>query len=278
MRHDSATNGYVGSDAPLSWRMFGAQQRALREKKQLTQEELGKSAGYSTGHVREVEAAKRRPTLNYAETIDRALAAGGVLLTVAQELLESKHPEWFEAYAHTEAKARRLYSYSALTIDGLLQTEDHARSVLSMNVPTLDVDRVEELVSARLDRQKLLTRKPQPTLGFVLEQVTLERPIGGAALHKRQLEHLIACAEMRNVSIQVLETRVTTHVGLDGPMMLLETPDGTTLGYVEVQGVNRILTDPVWVGDLDQRYGIIRSQALSPERSLDLIKAMAGAL
>ncbi|PNE43472.1 hypothetical protein AOB60_00675 [Streptomyces noursei] len=258
--------------------MLGAQQKALREKKGLTREELGKRAGYSTGHVGEVETAKRKPTLQYVESVDRALGTDGVLLTVAQELLESKHPEWFEEYALTEARARRLYSYSAHTIDGLLQTEEHARAVLSMNVPTLDVERVEELVSARLDRQKLLTRKPQPTLSFVLEQVTLERPIGGVEVHKRQLEHLIACAELRNVSIQVMETNVTSHVGLDGPMILLETPEGTTLGYVEVQGVNRIVTNPVWVGDLEQRYGIIRSQALSPERSLDLIKAMAGAL
>lgn len=259
--------------------MIGAQQRALREKKKMKQEELAARAGYSTGHVREVETGKRKPTLAYVEAIDRALEASGVLLTVAEEFLETRrHPEWFEEYALTEAKARRLYSYSALTIDGLLQTEDHARAVLSTNVPTLDEERVEELVSARLDRQKLLTRTPQPTLGFVLEEVTLERPIGGPEVHKRQLEHLASCAQLRNVSIQVMETNVTTHVGLDGPMMLLETPEGTTLGYVEVQGVNRLLTDPVWVGDLEQRYGIIRSQALSPDRSLELIRAKAADL
>ncbi|AIA03465.1 helix-turn-helix transcriptional regulator [Streptomyces noursei] len=281
MREDSTTGSDSGldDDVPLPRRVLALQQVRLRKKRGLTQEELAERAGYSVSQVRGIEKGRRKATSSYVEAIDEALDADGLLIAVGQDLIDdSKFPEWFEEYAQTEKTARRLYSYSTHAIDGLLQTQEHAYAVTSTYVPTLEDERVEELVTARLERQALLTRKPQPTLGFVLEQVVLERPIGGRDVHRRQLEHLVRCAEMRNVSIQVIETHVVTHVGLDGPMTLVETPEGQTLGYVEVQGVSEIIAAPVWVGDLEQRYGIIRSQALSPERSLDFIKELVGAL
>ncbi|ANZ13456.1 helix-turn-helix domain-containing protein [Streptomyces noursei] len=281
MREDTnpSDDEALDDDVPLTRKILALQQLRLRKLRGLTQEELADLAKYSVTQVRGVERGRRKATRSYIEAIDAALNAEGLLIATAQDLIDkSKFPEWFEEFAQTERAARRLYSYSAHAIDGLLQTKEHAHAVTSAYVPTLDDDRVEELVVARLERQALLTRKPQPTLGFVLEQVVLERPIGGRDVHQRQLEHLIRCAEMRNVSIQVLETNMVTHVGLDGPMTLLETPEGQTLGYVEVQGVSQIIAAPVWVGDLEQRYGIIRSQALSPERSLGFIKELVGAL
>lgn len=267
-----------GDEKPIAWRMFGSQQRTLRELRGMTQEELRQRAGYSLGHVRGVELGDRRPTPPYVEKVDAALQAEGLLLAVAKEMLESRHPTWFKRYAETEAGVRRLYSYATHALHGLLQTEDYARTVLSAYVPTLDDDEVETRVAARLDRQALLTRKPSPTLGFVIEEWVLHRPVGGVHVVKEQLVHLATCAKMRNVSVQVLETRVITHAGFDGPMTLLETEDGQNLGYVEWQGGNRFITDPKRVSDLEQRYGIIRSQALSPERSISFIEDLAGAL
>ncbi|MFE0190709.1 helix-turn-helix domain-containing protein [Streptomyces sp. NPDC058989] len=278
MGSDSALEQITGSAKPLAWRMFGAQQRALRERREMTQDELSKRAGYSLGHVRGIELGDRKPTRAYVEVVDDALGAEGVLLAVAKELIDNRHPEWFEEYAETEKAVRRLNSYATHALHGLLQTREYAEAVLSAYVPTIDDDRVEALVTARLERQALLTRKPSPTLGFVIEEWVLRRPVGGADVMRAQLKHLAACARMRNVSVQVLETAITSHAGFDGPMTLLEAAEGRTLGYLEVQGTSRFIAAPMDVGDLEARYGILRSQALSPERSISFIEDLAGAL
>ena len=277
MGSDSALERNIGAK-PLAWRMFGTQQRALRERRGFTQEELSKEAGYSVGHVRGIELGDRKPTRPYVAVVDEALEAQGILLAVAKDLVDGRHPEWFEEYVETEKAVRRLNSYATHALHGLLQTREYAHAVLNSHVPTLDEDRVESLATARLERKALLTRKPSPTLGFVIEEWVLRRPVGGAEVMKAQLQYLAACARMRNITVQVLETGITSHAGFDGPMTLLETAEGRTLGYLEVQGTSRFIPAPMEVGDLEARYGILRSQALSPERSITLIEDLAGNL
>jgi hypothetical protein len=40
---------------------------------------------------------------------------------------------------------------------------------------------VNRRVAARLARQELFSRMPVPTIGFVIEESTLRRPLGGSA-------------------------------------------------------------------------------------------------
>lgn len=66
------------------------------------------------------------------------------------------------------------------------------------------------------------------------------------------------------------------HAGLAGPLVLLETPDHDQLAYVEGQLVSFIHDDPDQVSVLQQKYGMLRSQALSPTESMGLLDALLG--
>ncbi|WP_435847214.1 hypothetical protein [Streptomyces hygroscopicus] len=46
--------------------------------------------------------------------------------------------------------------------------------------------------------------------------------------------------------------------------------------YAEVQDISRLLTDRKAVRTLEQRYGIIRAQALPPRASLEFIEKLRG--
>ncbi|MFE2030629.1 hypothetical protein ACFW9V_36985 [Streptomyces hygroscopicus] len=46
--------------------------------------------------------------------------------------------------------------------------------------------------------------------------------------------------------------------------------------YAEVQDIGRLLTDRKAVRTLEQRYGIIRAQALPPRASLEFIEKLRG--
>ncbi|MEU8887140.1 helix-turn-helix transcriptional regulator [Streptomyces sp. NPDC048442] len=273
------SNGNRGK--PLIWKVFGLQQKALRVHRGVTQEQLAAltERKYSLSTVQKVESGTLRPQPDYVADVDKALGADGMLIALSEELTKPGYPEFFQEYADTEARVQRLYTYGAHTIHGLLQSEQHARSVLTARVPLLDEDDIETRVSGRLERQALLTRKPAATLCFVIEEHVLRRPIGGPTVHKEQLDHLAACARMRNISIHVLPTDVDTHVGLDGPMTLLTTDEGRSVVYVEYQGGgSTFYASPKEVDALEQRYAMIRSQALRAPESVKFIEELAGAL
>ncbi|MFC8377014.1 Scr1 family TA system antitoxin-like transcriptional regulator, partial [Streptomyces albidoflavus] len=68
------------------------------------------------------------------------------------------------------------------------------------------------------------------------------------------------------------------HACLDGPLQLLETPDGRRLGYSEGQQNRRLISDPKEVSLLHQRYDTLRSQALNPKESRGLLEQLRGEL
>jgi transcriptional regulator with XRE-family HTH domain len=263
------------------WKVFGIQQAALRSRRGMTQPELAAAtpSGYSASLVQKVEAGTKKPKPAYITEVDQVLGAQGVLVALMDEIQgERVYPHFFAEYADTEKRVTRLYKYDALGINGLLQTEEHARVVLSSYVPVMEEDEIEEHVHGRIDRQALLTRKPAPTLCFVIEEHILRRPIGGQEVHREQLLHITTCARMRHVSIHVMPTRVDAHVGLDGSMTLLDTDTGRSLAYVEWQGSSAFYSQPEEVGPMEQRYAMIRSQALPARESLELIEKLAGEL
>jgi hypothetical protein len=269
------------SKYPVMWKVFGLQQEALRQKRAMTQAQLAAAtpSGYSASLVQKIEAGTKKAKPSYIVEVDGVLDAQGLLIALTEEVQNAKaYPTFFAEYADIEKQVTRLYTYNAHTLHGLLQTEEHARTVLSAYVPVMEDDEIDDHVQGRIDRQALLTRKPAPTLCFVVEEHILRRPIGGPAVHREQLTHIAACARMRHISIHVMKTGVRTHVGLDGSMTLLDTAEGRSLAYVEWQGNSAFYSLPEEVSPMEQRYAMIRSQALSADDSLEFIKKLAGEL
>lgn len=259
--------------------VFGAQQRRLRTLRGISKNELAEQLGYSADLIRKIEGGKRRAQPEYVVKADQVLDARGVLIAAAEELSQLQlYPEWFAEYVETETSCLSLEEYDVLVIPGLLQGEKYARAVLSAHYPTLDEEDIEQRVRARLDRQALLPRKPMCMLSFVIEEWLLLRPVGGRPAMKEQLQLLANCANLRNVTIQIVPIACESHAGFDGPMTLLRTDAGQKVAYVEGQSGPGWVASPQKVANLEGRYGIIRSEALNAEDSLRLIDKVAGEL
>ncbi|MFI9028679.1 Scr1 family TA system antitoxin-like transcriptional regulator [Streptomyces sp. NPDC053560] len=259
--------------------MFGALLRFYRERAGLTQEVLGRHIGFSKSQVAMVERGERPPKGSFASLSDETLDAQGALLVAATHFRIDHLPRWPAEYAEEEARAAALHTYANHVVPGLLQTEAYARAVFNCNYcPPLDDEEVEVQVATRLARQQLFHRKPAPVLSFILELVVLTRPLGGPEVLKGQLQHVLDIARMRNVEIQVMSSDRQTHAGLAGPMILLETDELRQLAYVEGQGSGYFVSEQPDVGNLFGKYGILRSQALTPEQSVELIERVARGL
>jgi transcriptional regulator with XRE-family HTH domain len=265
-----------------SLRTFGAFLQALREHAGLSREELGELVRVSKHTVASVELGRRMPDRDFVERAEAALGNTGALRRAAPHLSrQAGLASWFRQWARLEATAISLYTYECRVVPGLLQTEGYARAV-SLNVPPLpEPAALEQRIAARLARQELLavTRKPPTAFSFIVEQAVLERWTGGQEVTRELLDHLVRLIERNwNVEFQVMPTRQPSHAGTDGPMQLAETPDNRWFAYSEGQKNGRLITITKEISVLHQRYAKLRSQALTPEDSLGLLKRLRGAL
>ncbi|WP_240138746.1 helix-turn-helix domain-containing protein [Streptomyces sp. MUM 178J] len=270
--HDSTE---YDDNVPVSMRILSTQVRALREEAELTQRGLADAAGFSESQIGSVEQGRRPLKMDLAVQLEKVFKIPKVFSSVVEEQLKEPHPSWFQPFAQAEAEAVALSVYGNMLINGLLQTEEYARAAYVAYRPALDDEEIERRLAARLARQNLLTRTPAAHLSFVLEEVTLRRPLGGHQAMCEQLQHLLDVSRMRHVEIQVMPTARANHAGLDGPFTLVETKDQNMCVYHEVQGTGRLITNRRVVSQHARRYGILQGQALSPEESAEFIEQLA---
>ncbi|MFD0402595.1 Scr1 family TA system antitoxin-like transcriptional regulator [Kitasatospora sp. NPDC127121] len=256
--------------------------RLFRERAGLTQRELAEKLGYSEDQLGAVERGKRTPRIEILTKAEEVLNAGGALRIIADDVMKAKirittrHPAFSKAFTFEEAKALEIHDYSTLDIPGLLQTEAHARALYEMRRPWLSVEQIDQWVAARLARQEILTRWPLPLMSWVIDESVLRRPLGGWDVHQEQLRHILKVSEIRGLEMQVMPIGSTENAGMGGPFTLLTPPGRAQIAYVEVQHVNRLITDPEEVRKMAARYGTLRGQALNMRESLALIEMILG--
>ncbi|MFC4609088.1 Scr1 family TA system antitoxin-like transcriptional regulator [Streptomyces maoxianensis] len=261
---------------------LGKQLKVLREGAGMSQKDLGAAAHCGEALVSSIERGVRTPQPDFLARADELLAARGVLKAAipdvreAQAKARTRHPDWFRDFARAEAEATALHEYSNQTVPGLLQTEEYARALFSQRQPLLDEETIEKRVSDRLARQQIFERWPAPTFSYVLEEVVLQRPIGGRAVHEGQLRRLLRVGQLRTVKLQVMPTSREEHPSMGGAFILLTPKGRQQVAYTESYGHPRLIIDTDEVCVFSERYGSMRAQALTPRESLTLIEKLLG--
>ncbi|MEU4800029.1 helix-turn-helix transcriptional regulator [Streptomyces sp. NPDC023327] len=257
---------------------FGAVLKSFRKRAGSTQEALADEVGCSSHFLASIEQGRRFPPPGFVDRCEAALDAFGTLRLAANQL--SRKPglaRWFRQWARLEREALNLYTYECRLIPGLLQTPAYARALFANRLPPLSDEEVKAQLTARMERQKLLAERPNTTYSFIIEEHLLLRALGGPAVTRELIEHLLKLAAQRNIEIQIMPLVRTTHAGTDGPIKLLETPDNKWYAYNEGQESGQLISDPKVVSILQTRYARMRSQALSFEESVSLLEQMRGA-
>ncbi|XVV39599.1 helix-turn-helix domain-containing protein [Streptomyces sp. CA-100214] len=257
---------------------FGQTMKTLRVRAGLEREEFGRRIGYSASTVASYEQGRRIPSPRTIERADEVLDAGGLLTVWKEQVERAQYPVFFQGMATLEKEAIELLAYDALVVKGLLQTEEYMRALLAMRRPVLDQETIEQRVAARLARQDIFDRRPSPLLSFVMDESVLRHRYGGKGVLRGQLEHLLLVGQKRNVEIQVMPTVCEDNAGVNGPFTVVTRKDGTKFVYAEAQSTSTLQTGPEQTALAAARYGIIRSQALTPRESLEFIERLLGEL
>jgi transcriptional regulator with XRE-family HTH domain len=201
---------------------------------------------------------------------------------ILQLTREASAKGWWRAYGlddrgyiPLEAEASTVREFAASSLPGLLQTPDYARELFETSLRPRSRETLERDVTVRMIRQERLTSAEQPLeLLTVIEEGVLYRLLGGRAVMRAQLAHLIAAAEISTVTVQILPTDVGGHPGLDGAFTVLsfEGLREPEMGYVEHPMGSMHIEKEEDVARARVVFDHLSSVALSPAESTALIE------
>jgi transcriptional regulator with XRE-family HTH domain len=230
--------------------LFSAELKHARTARGLTQEALGDKIAYSSSLVAMVETGRRVPTLDLARRCDEALDTSGVLARMHRLVAAEAYPSWFRPFVELEKAATSLRWWEPLLIPGLSQTGEYARAVLRAARPHDRDEAIDQLVTARLDRQAILMRDDPPNVWVVIDEGVLSRPVGEPGVMAAQLDRVIAAARDPWVTVQVMPTAAGAHPGLLGPFVIAGFASAPMWPILTMRSPARSLsaarTSPTW--------------------------------
>jgi transcriptional regulator with XRE-family HTH domain len=250
----------------------------FRQQAGLTQAELGRRIYCTDSLVAHMEKGRRPAAQPWLDRADNVLGAGG-LLSAAMDLLsydrntplESAHPE-----LHIDVAA--MHHWATHIVPDLLQTPEYAREIRRHQLPPLTSQDIDKAL-ANLDRQqKVLHTTPRPTLNFILDEAVLRRRVGGRTVMRAQIDHLLACAELPYLTIQLAPLDHGCYPGLTRPTTLIHTPTDRTLVFVEGYDGTAHIRERERVISLTEHYNLIRTHALPPAQTAVALRKIADEL
>jgi transcriptional regulator with XRE-family HTH domain len=263
----------------LRRRELGTLLRSLRLERELTVEQVAAELLCSPSKVSRMETGQRgasprdvRDLCELYGVTDQAERAR--LMNLATEgkqqgWWQSYDLDYFGTYVGLEEAATAMRQFQSTIVPGLLQTADYASGVAEV----LDVTpaRVDELVEVKMRRQSLLSKQPPVPLSVILDEAVLHRMVGGAAVMRAQLDHIIKVTKNYNVTVRVIPYSVGAHPAMESTFSILDFQAVPSIVYVEGLVGFLYLERPQEIIRYEKVFDRLQEIALSPQESIQLI-------
>jgi transcriptional regulator with XRE-family HTH domain len=220
-----------GSAAPTVLRMvLGKRLRHLREQAHVSFEEAARAVEVTPLTVRRMEKAEVGLKIPYVKELLRTYGVPSPEIDDFLDLTREANqpgwwhqfrdvvPEWFSAYVSLESEATVIRAYEPHYVPGLRQTEDYARAVLRAGFPNDTDEEIERRIALRVKRQGLLSKPDAPAIWAIVEETALRRPVGGAEVMRRQIDHLVEALAAPKIRLQIMRFAAGPHPGAFGPL------------------------------------------------------------
>jgi transcriptional regulator with XRE-family HTH domain len=286
----------VANDTPSAReRRLARELRLLRELAQVHGKEVADQLGWSAAKVSRIETGRTGISTDDLERLLELYRVPDPQATYLRRLAPSARPKgWWDAYADTlsagyanlirlEAGSQALRCYAALVPHALLQSPDYDREIILATWETLAQAEVDRRVQACHRRQDVLDAGPhrQPLqLSAVIDESVLHRRVLAAederdlAIRRDQLEFLLAAAARPNVTIQVLPFAAGLPPVTAGSFSILDSLATGAPDVVYLENKTRVffIDAEAEVHRYTQAFGYLSTQALPPQKSINLIE------
>ncbi|MFD9965097.1 helix-turn-helix domain-containing protein [Amycolatopsis sp. NPDC058986] len=212
-------------------RLLGRKLLRLREDTGMTQAEAGEPLRFSTSKLSRIELGHLPKYNEFLALLDRY----GVIVSDYDDWVRQYdrafEKGWWHAYGlndkgyvSLEADADEVRTYELSYPPGLLQTESWMRTAFSSARVPLPPRKQDAEVAVRLRRQVRLTEDPPLILHAIIDESVLHRPDLPPAEMRAQLGHMIECAALPNITLQVIPIDIGIHAGRNGGFTVLSYP------------------------------------------------------
>ncbi|NSC24876.1 helix-turn-helix domain-containing protein [Streptomyces albus subsp. chlorinus] len=244
---DGTGEGAAASPA-VPRRVLGIRLRRLREAQYISRREAAEAIRVTHQRIEDVEHGRTGCALRdvadlltiYGVTDESERA---VLTALAQQAntpgwwqaFRGVVPAWLHTYLGLEQAASVIRTYEVQFVPGLLQTAEYARAVIELAHEEEPEAGIQRRVDLRMRRQQILRGPRSPHVWAVIDEAALRRPVGGAAVMRAQLRHLVAVSELPHVTVQIMPFSAGGHAAAGGPVTLLRLPESELSDVVYVE-------------------------------------------
>ncbi|WP_044570625.1 helix-turn-helix domain-containing protein [Streptomyces iranensis] len=254
--------------------LFGAKMRAHRERANMSLERLKDVVMVSTSHLSRIETADAMPPPDLPKRLDAAFGTDGIFEELYGLVRREIHPDQFRRRMELEAQARLIEEYAGQIVPGLVQTEGYARALFETFDPKAAPEKIEELVTARMGRQTLLSADFPPDISLILDEAVLRRTFGGPTVMHAQLSRLVDLTLTPTSVVQVLPFEHGGHALVGGTLTLMTLGNGARVAYEESISTGTLLEDLAAVSARQRAYELLRACALSPSDTATFIRSL----
>jgi transcriptional regulator with XRE-family HTH domain len=269
------------------WELAG-RLRGLRESSGLSLEDVAGRLLCSPSKISRIETAVRPPTLrdvrDLAQLYEISQKDQDELMSLVRD---AKQPGWWQSYDEVAARsatyigledaASGIRQYETVRVPGLLQTASYTQALMRRIIPSLGADAVDQFVQTRQERYRQVLRSANaPSYWAILDEAALVRQVGGPAVMREQVEHLLACAADQVVTLQIVPFEAGAHAGMEGSFVILEF-DSSPLPdvvYLEGRSGQLFLNRPADLRVFRETLDYLRASAASPDDSVALMERL----
>ncbi|GAB3882701.1 helix-turn-helix domain-containing protein [Microbispora bryophytorum] len=262
-------------------RRLGQELRRLRERADLTGDQVAVRLGWSAAKISRIETARTSPRTSDVEAL---LLIYMVDSRQRQELLalhrDATRKGWWEDYRDSlpkeyttflglEAEATAARDWEPQVVPGLFQTEAYVRAMMeSGQRSTLEAPGgVRSRIEVRMARQQAVLRTDSPlAISAVLEESVLLRRFGDHEVMREQLRRLIEVSELPNVELRILPLDADHPINT-GAFCHLKVPEFHDVVYLEALLGGRLVEDEAIVYRYEVAFDYLETKALDVDDS-----------
>lgn len=265
-------------------RILGAQLRHLREAAGISQNDAAEAIRASASKICRMELGKVRIKLTDVRDL---LELYGVEQGARQYLGElcgeaNEHgwwnsysdsiPSWFRLYVGLEEAASVIVAYEVQFVPGLLQTAEYAAAIMSQGRPAMITEAARRRVALRMRRQRLLEGPNPPRVWIVIDEAVLRRLIGGQAVMRAQIEHLMMMAQQPHITLQVVPNQMSGYAA-EGAFSMLRFPDPELPNVVYIEHLTGALhiDRPEDVEEYRRVFDRLTVNAETPKMTMEIL-------
>ncbi len=204
-----------GPDPAIHRRRLRSELRNAREAAGMTQRDVAIVMDWSQSKLIRIESGAVNISTNDLRALLRHYSVDSARIDALVEVARTAReptpwhiyknvatPEYL-AFLGYESSASIIRNYEPIFVPGLLQTEEYARTVISI-LEAHNPHKIDSLVDLRMQRQEVLVRQPAPDLHFILDEAVIRRTAGGRDVMRRQLRHLQDLVESPNITMRIM--------------------------------------------------------------------------